>query len=205
MRGPRHFRHWTPLSRARGTPTRHSARLSRVRGPPTRHTAPRSVLVSGIAVEAARRGAPRELNQAARSLPWFEIITLLSPRTKTPPSSQKTEDVARAVFRRCTAPEGFSRAEHPATIRCRQSRHLLSLPLAPSFKRCPAPHWRLSRSSRRREMLQAGEQQPSDDPRPPTEEQASWREVGNPLLRTPSDRFVTTGRSKSRAAGRLSR
>src|SRR6185312_7709395 len=81
MRGPRHFRHWTPLSRARGTPTRHSARLSRVRGPPTRHTAPRSVLVSGIAVEAARRGAlpPRDLNQAARPPPWFEIIMLLSP------------------------------------------------------------------------------------------------------------------------------
>src|SRR6185312_9670544 len=81
----------------------------------------------------------------------------------------------------------------------------MSLPLAPSFKRCPAPHWRLPRSSRRRGTLQAGEQQLSADPRPPTEEQASWREVGNPLLRTPSDRFVTTGRSKSRVAGRPSR
>ena len=81
----------------------------------------------------------------------------------------------------------------------------MSLPLAPSFKCCPALHWRLSRSSRRRGTLQAGEQQPSDDPRPPTEEQASWREVGNPLLRTPSDRFVTTGRRKSQVAGRPSR
>ena len=79
--GPRHFRHWMPLSRARGPPTRHSARLSCVRGPPTRHMTPRSVLISGIDVEAARRGAPplRELSHAARPPPWFEIITLLFP------------------------------------------------------------------------------------------------------------------------------
>jgi len=66
-------------------------------------------------------------------------------------------------------------------------------------------HTALETATRRRGTLQASEQQPSDDPQPPTEEQASWREVGDPLLRTPSDRFVTTGRSKSRAAGRPSR
>src|SRR6185503_119649 len=123
--GPRHFRHWTPLSRARGPPTRHSARLSRVRGPPTRHTTPRSVLVSGIAVEAARRDAPppRNRTKPPDHLRGSKSSRCFPPRTKTPPSSQKTEDVTRAVFRRCTALEGFSRAEHPAAIRCRPSRH----------------------------------------------------------------------------------
>nr|CAB3491603.1 unnamed protein product [Digitaria exilis] len=65
---------------------------------------------------------------------WFEIkiITLLSPSHQMPSSSKKTEDVAYAVFRRCTTLGVFRRAENPTTIRCR-----------PILQRCPAPHWRL--------------------------------------------------------------
>jgi hypothetical protein len=54
----------------------------------------------------SKRGAPpppgtepsRQTNTEVR------IITLLRPRTEPPPSSQKTEDVARTVFRPCIAP-----------------------------------------------------------------------------------------------------
>jgi hypothetical protein len=65
------------------------------------------------------------------------IITLLFPYTKSPPSSQKNEEVARVVFRRCTSPGEFSHAVNPAAIRCRPSPHQLSLPQALSFNDVP--------------------------------------------------------------------
>jgi hypothetical protein len=97
----------------------------------TYHTAPRSKLVRGIVVRVAGRGAhnppppnqPSEPYQAAEPPPCFEIVLLLSPRTKSPPSSQKIEDVDSTVFQRCTAPGEFSHVEQPVAIRCRPNRH----------------------------------------------------------------------------------
>ena len=160
-RGPRHFRRWTPLSRARGPPTHHSARLSRVRGPPTRHTAPRTGLVLGIAVEAARRSAPPpgtwtkppDHRRGSKSSRFFP------PRTKTPPASQKTEKVTRAVFRRCTAPVGSAALNKPPRSAAGQA-------ITGSSRRKRRPSTlshtalRLPRNTRRRGTLQAAEQLP---------------------------------------------
>jgi hypothetical protein len=126
------------LSRARGPPTRHSARLTRARGPSTRRTTPRSGLVPRIDVEVARRGAPSPGNQTKPpDCRCGSNHHVAFPRTKSPPSSQKIEEVARAVFRRCTAPGEFSRAESPAAIHCRPSHHRLSLPQASSINVVP--------------------------------------------------------------------
>jgi hypothetical protein len=84
------------------------------------------------------------------------IITLLRPRTK-PPSSQKTKRCRPRRLPTMHHTREFNCAESLAAIRCRPSRHKLSLPQAPSKQRCPAPHWIMPGSTRRRETLQADE------------------------------------------------
>jgi hypothetical protein len=114
--------------------------LSRARGPPpTRRTTPRSGHVPRIAAKVARRGAlsPGKPNQAARSPLRFELSRRNSPAPSRRHQARKTKEVARAVFRRWTAPRELSHAVNPAAIRCGPSPHRLPLPQAPSFNDVP--------------------------------------------------------------------
>ena len=67
-------------SRVRGDlqpATQHGSLVCGDLQPATRHHAPYSF--QGLPSTQQEVPRPRELNQAARPLPWFEIITLLSP------------------------------------------------------------------------------------------------------------------------------
>jgi hypothetical protein len=123
-------------SRVRGDlqPTTQHASLSHARGLPTRRTAPCSGLVPEIVVEV-EEGVPRPPRpRSSRKLTTVaQIHDVASPSHQMPPTSRKTEDVARAAFRRYTAPGVISRAENPATIRCGPSPHRKPLPKAPPF------------------------------------------------------------------------
>ena len=101
--------------------TQHASLMCGDLQPATRHHAPYSF--QGLLSRQQKEVPPRNKTKPPDHRRGSKSSRCFPPRTKTPPSSQKTEDVARAVFRRCTAPEGFSRAEHPAAIRCRPSRH----------------------------------------------------------------------------------
>jgi hypothetical protein len=118
MRGPRRIRRWTPHS-CMGSPL-----------PPRKS---RSIFVSKVAVEMESRAVPLPRIQTDRQADVAVRIHLVAhPRSKSPLSNQKTKEVACAISRRCTAPREPSHVEHPAAIRCKPSRHTLSLPQAPS-------------------------------------------------------------------------
>jgi hypothetical protein len=53
----------------------------------------------------------------------------------------------------CT--KGPNRVESPATIRYKPSHPQVSLPQAPSSRRCPTPHWSLPSNTSRRDPLRA--------------------------------------------------
>jgi hypothetical protein len=132
----------TPVACARDHPTSRTA--PRTRSKNCRHGSKRRC----PALSGTKRS--RQTNTKVR------IITLLRPRTK-PPSSQKTKRCRPRRLPTMHHTREFNCAESLAAIRCRPSRHKLSLPQAPSKQRCPAPHWRMPGSTRRRETLQADE------------------------------------------------
>jgi hypothetical protein len=156
-RGPRRNRPWTLACAGTSNPPL-STPLARARDHPTRRTAPHPGLVPRIAAMIAKEvPRPPGTEPSRQTNTEVRIITLLRPRTEPPPSSQKTERCRPRRLPTMHRTREFSCAESPTAIRCRPSRHKLSLPQAPSKQRCPAPHWRMPNNTRHRGTLQADE------------------------------------------------
>ena len=54
------------------------------------------------------------LYQIAESFPHVDLISLLHPCSKSPLPSQRVEEVASAIFRRCTAPDSPTKLDNPS-------------------------------------------------------------------------------------------
>jgi hypothetical protein len=107
------------------------------------------------------------------------------PCTKSPPSSQKNERSRSRHLPTMNRTEGAQPCCQPRRDPLRAKSAPVVVATSAVLQRCPAPRWRMPSNTRRRETLQAAEQQPSEDPRPPTEEHTSWRRVGDPLFAYP--------------------
>mgnify|MGYP006913713364 CR=1 FL=1 len=159
-RGPRHFRRWTPLSRARGPDPPLSTPLpcAGTSNPPhgTTHRTRLRNCRRGSKKKCPAPGTwtkPPDHRRGSKSSRFFP------PHTKTPPASQKTEKVTHAVFRRCTAPVGSAALNKPPRSAAGQAITGCS-----RRKRRPSTlshtALRLPRNTRRRGTLQAAEQLP---------------------------------------------
>jgi hypothetical protein len=144
-RGPRHNRRWTLACAGTSNPPL-STPLARAWDHPTRRTAPHPGLVPRIVVMVAKEvPRPPRTEPSRQTNTEVRIITLLRPRTEPPPSSQKTKDVARAVFRRCIAPGSSAELKAPprsaagqVATSCRCRKHHQNNDVPHRTRECPA-------------------------------------------------------------------
>jgi hypothetical protein len=128
---------------------------------------------------------PRETKPSRQITAAFRIITSQFPCTKSPPSSQKNERSRPRRLPTMNRTEGAQPCCQPRRDPLRAKSAPVAVATSAVLQRCPAPRWRMPSNTRHRETLQAAKQQPSEDPRPPTEEHTSWRRVGDPLFACP--------------------
>jgi hypothetical protein len=124
--------------------------------------------------------APRESNQAADHRSGTKSSRCF-PLAQVAANQLETEEVTRAVFRRCTAPGGFSHAGIPAAVRCRPSPLWLLLPQAPSNDAVPHRTGDCKQPQAPWNAASGRNQQPREDNRTPVGGQVLRLEVGNTL------------------------
>jgi hypothetical protein len=99
----------------------------------------------------------QSLKQTVESPPQADITLLLFPRALPLPPSQRIKEGHLHHQMTMYHTKGPNDIEPLAAILCKPSRPYMSLPQAPSFRRCPTPHRSLSCNTSHREMLQAAE------------------------------------------------